>query len=117
MTLVVERPSFVEASEWPRFSAGGVKVDQYAVRVKQLCIPLAPERVPRVFVAVVAGANHLRVDLVDFGRALTLELETSRSARTRSSPPRPPATRVPSARHVASLLVWRKDRLPEDERS
>ena len=24
--------------------------------------------------------------------------------------------RVPSARHVASLLVWRKDRVPEDER-
>ena len=25
-------------------------------------------------------------------------------------------TRVPSARHVACLLVWRKDRLPEEER-
>jgi transposase len=30
---------------------------------------------------------------------------------------RPPLTRVPSARHVACLLVWRTDRLPEDERS
>jgi transposase len=29
---------------------------------------------------------------------------------------RPTVTRVPSARHVASLLVWRKDRLPEEER-
>jgi transposase len=34
-----------------------------------------------------------------------------------TSPPRPTVTRVPSARHVACLLVWRKDRLPEDERS
>lgn len=28
----------------------------------------------------------------------------------------PTVTRVPSARHVACLLLWRKDRLPEDER-
>ena len=34
-----------------------------------------------------------------------------------TSPPRPRVTRVPSARHVACLLVRRKDRLPEDERS
>jgi transposase len=34
-----------------------------------------------------------------------------------ASPPRSPTTRPPSARHVACLLVWRKDRLPEDERS
>ncbi|MDQ3855178.1 MAG: ISL3 family transposase [Chloroflexota bacterium] len=30
--------------------------------------------------------------------------------------PRPTVTRTPSARHVACLLVWRKDRLPEEER-
>ena len=30
--------------------------------------------------------------------------------------PRPTVTRVPSARHVACLLVWRKDRLPQEER-
>jgi transposase len=29
---------------------------------------------------------------------------------------RPTMVRVPSARHVACLLVWRKDRLPEEER-
>jgi transposase len=29
---------------------------------------------------------------------------------------RPTKVRVPSARHVACLLVWREDRLPEDER-
>ena len=29
---------------------------------------------------------------------------------------RPTVTRVPSARHVACLLVWRKDQLPEEER-
>jgi transposase len=34
-----------------------------------------------------------------------------------TSPPRPTVTRVPSARHVACLLIWREDRLPEDERS
>jgi len=33
------------------------------------------------------------------------------------APPRQRMTRVPSARHVACLLVWRKDRLPEDERA
>jgi transposase len=33
-----------------------------------------------------------------------------------AAPSRPPVTRVPSARHVACLLVWRKDRLPEEER-
>jgi transposase len=31
--------------------------------------------------------------------------------------PRQPTARVPSARHVACLLVWRKERLPEDERA
>jgi hypothetical protein len=29
---------------------------------------------------------------------------------------RPVTTRVPSARHVACMLVWHKDRLPEQER-
>lgn len=43
-----------------------------------------------------------------------LEQDPSASA---AAPSRPPVTRVPSARHVACLLVWRKDRLPEDERS
>src|SRR5262249_13437938 len=31
--------------------------------------------------------------------------------------PHPTVTRVPSARQVASLLVWRKERLPEDDRA
>src|SRR5215212_8272801 len=42
-----------------------------------------------------------------------LEQDPSASAAVSS---RPTVTRVPSARHVASLLVWRKDRLPEEER-
>jgi transposase len=42
-----------------------------------------------------------------------LEQDPSASA---AAPSRPPVTRVPSARHVACLLVWRKDRLPEEER-
>ena len=42
-----------------------------------------------------------------------LEQEPSASAAASS---RPTVTRVPSARHVACLLVWRKDRLPEEER-
>ncbi len=33
-----------------------------------------------------------------------------------AAPPRPTVTRVPSARHVACLLIWRKDQLPEEER-
>jgi transposase len=33
-----------------------------------------------------------------------------------AAPPRPTLTRVPSARHVACLLVWRKERLPQEER-
>jgi transposase len=32
------------------------------------------------------------------------------------APHQPGMTRVPSARHVACLLVWRKDRLPKEER-
>jgi transposase len=42
-----------------------------------------------------------------------LEQDPSTSA---ASPSRPTVTRVPSARHVACLLVWRQDRLPEEER-
>jgi transposase len=42
-----------------------------------------------------------------------LEHEPSASAVASS---RPMVTRVPSARHVASMLVSRKDRLPEEER-
>jgi transposase len=43
-----------------------------------------------------------------------LEQEPSASAVASS---RPTATRVPSTRHVACLLVWRKDQLAEDERA
>jgi transposase len=42
-----------------------------------------------------------------------LEQDPSASAAVSS---RPTVTRVPSARHVASLLIWRKDQLPEEER-
>lgn len=42
-----------------------------------------------------------------------LEREPSASA---VAPSRPTITKVPSARHVACLLVWRKDQLPEEER-
>ena len=42
-----------------------------------------------------------------------LEQDPSASAAASS---RPTVTRVPSARRVACLLVWRKDRLPEEER-
>jgi len=42
-----------------------------------------------------------------------LEQDPSASAAVSSGPM---VSRVPSARHVASLLVWRKDRLPEEER-
>jgi transposase len=43
-----------------------------------------------------------------------LEQDPSVSAAASS---RPMVARVPSARRVACLLVWRKDRLPEDERA
>jgi transposase len=42
-----------------------------------------------------------------------LEQDPSTSAASSS---RPTVTRVPSARHVACLLVWRQDQLPEEER-
>src|SRR4051812_21853215 len=42
-----------------------------------------------------------------------LEQDPSASAATSA---RPSVTKVPSVRSVASLLVWRKDRLPEEER-
>lgn len=44
---------------------------------------------------------------------MRLEQDPSASAATSA---RPTVTKVPSARSVASLLVWRKDRLPEEER-
>ena len=34
-----------------------------------------------------------------------------------AGPPRLATTRVPSARHVACLLIWRKERLPDEERA
>jgi hypothetical protein len=34
-----------------------------------------------------------------------------------AGPPRQAVTRAPSARHVACLLVWRKERLPDDKRA
>ncbi len=43
-------------------------------------------------------------------------LEQDPSA-SRAAPARPRINRVPSARHVACLLVWRKNQLPEEERS
>ena len=46
--------------------------------------------------------------------SLFLKQDPLTSAAAVSS--RPTVTRVPSARHVASLLIWRKDRLPEEER-
>ncbi len=42
-----------------------------------------------------------------------LEHDPSTSA---AAPSRPTVTTVPSARHVACLLIWRQDRLPEEER-
>ena len=42
-----------------------------------------------------------------------LEQDPSASA---AAPSRPTVTRVPSARRVASLLVWQKEQLPEEER-
>jgi transposase len=52
--------------------------------------------------------------------ARTVSLFLKRLAQDPSAsavaPSRPPVTRVPSARHVASSLVWRQDRLPEEER-
>ncbi len=42
-------------------------------------------------------------------------LEQNPSASVAASS-RPTVARVPSARHVACLLVWRKDQLPEEDR-
>jgi transposase len=44
-------------------------------------------------------------------------LHNEQPSTSTAAPPRQTMTRVPSARHVASLLVWRKERLPEEERN
>jgi len=44
-------------------------------------------------------------------------LNNEQPSASTAAPPRRTMTRVPSARHVASLLVWRKERLPEEERN
>jgi transposase len=44
-------------------------------------------------------------------------LNNGQPSTTTTAPPRQTITRVPSARHVACLLVWRKERLPEEERN
>jgi len=52
-------------------------------------------------------------------RTVSLFLKRLRDEQPSAStagPPRQTMTRVPSARHVASLLVWSQERLPEEER-
>jgi transposase len=44
-------------------------------------------------------------------------LSDEQSSTSTAAPSRRTMTRPPSARHVASLLVWRKERLPEEERN
>jgi transposase len=44
-------------------------------------------------------------------------LSNEQPSASTAAPPRQTMTRVPSARHVACLLVWRKERLPEEERN
>ena len=44
-------------------------------------------------------------------------LDNEQPSASISGPPRQTTTRAPSARHVACLLVWRKERLPEEERN
>ena len=46
-----------------------VQVDPHAVRVTEQRVPLAPERVPRLFFTFEARRDHGRVQLVDFGGA------------------------------------------------
>jgi transposase len=48
--------------------------------------------------------------------SLFLQRLDEHPAAAAAAPSRPTMRRVPSARHVASLLVWRKDQVPEDER-
>jgi transposase len=43
-------------------------------------------------------------------------LNDEQPSASTAGPPRRTITRAPSARHVACLLVWRKERLPEEER-
>jgi transposase len=44
-------------------------------------------------------------------------LNDEQPSASNTGQPRQTTARVPSARHVACLLVWRKDRLPEEERA
>ena len=58
------------------------------------------------------GYQHSARTVSLFLKRLSDEQPSASSA----APPRQTLTRVPSARHVACLLVWRKERLPEEER-
>jgi transposase len=57
------------------------------------------------------GYQHSARTVSLFLKRLTEHLPAATAASSR-----PSLTRVPSARHVACLLGWRKDQLPEDER-
>ena len=61
----------------PRHELGerGEQIDRDAVGVLQLGVPLSPERVPRLLLAVEPRRRDARVDLVHLGRALALERE------------------------------------------
>ena len=59
----------------------GVQIDRDAVGVLQLRVPLSPERVPGLFLAVEARRGDARVDLVHLRRALALESESDLIAR------------------------------------
>lgn len=54
---------------------GRVEVDRHAIRITELCISLAPERIPRRLVAFEAGGHDPGVQIVDLSGALTFEGE------------------------------------------
>src|ERR1041385_7506793 len=56
-------------------SERGVEVDADPLRVLELRVALAPERVPRLLLAVEARLDDARVGLVDLGGASALEGE------------------------------------------
>src|SRR5436309_3619884 len=68
----------------------GEEVDRDAVRIGELRVALAPERVPRLLLAVESGADDPRVELVNFFRAAALEGERELVAR-HARPVRPEA--------------------------
>jgi hypothetical protein len=59
------RPTFHHDLDATARSDGGVQIYWNSVRVTKLRVPLSPECIPRLLVALEAGCDHAGVNLID----------------------------------------------------